>query len=266
MLLSALSVVAGSWRRRWRGFAVVTVTVAVAVEAELDDRECVAEVDVAVTVDVERGSLLVGEVNRVHNLIGVSKETTGSKTTSLALDRLREYGTDYHTAFADSIRKERAEREFRVEADSLELLADRVALTTGIRDRPPTLNGLKQYTGHGLHYCLHCDAYDLVDEPAFVFGHIEEAASVAMIFLNFTTDVDLLLNGESPTWNEEVTQQLHAHTVDIVETEAVDVTPDDPERTSPGSAVSKSRMGLPVSTQAGSRCTGPTTTHSSPVN
>jgi thioredoxin reductase (NADPH) len=172
-------------------------------------------------------------VNRVHNLIGISKETRGSEITDLALDQLQEYGADHHLASVDSIHKERAEREFRVEGDSLDLLADRVVLATGIRDRPPTLGGLKEYTGHGLHYCLHCDAFDLVDEPTFMFGHSGEAATAAMILLNFTGDVDLLLNGESPTWDKETARQLRAHPVNIIETEAINVNPDDPDTETP---------------------------------
>ena len=55
-------------------------------------------------------------------------------------------------------------------------------------------------TGRGLHYCLHCDAYMFVDEPVYVMGHGESAAHVAMIMLNFTPEVDLLLRGAEPTW------------------------------------------------------------------
>jgi thioredoxin reductase (NADPH) len=58
-----------------------------------------------------------------------------------------------------------------------------------------------------------------VDEPVFVMGHGESAAHVAMIMLNFTDEVDLLLRGEEPGWSEETDERLRAHPVEIVGTE-----------------------------------------------
>jgi hypothetical protein len=44
-----------------------------------------------------------------------------------------------------------------------------------------------------------------------------------MIMLNFTDEVDLLLNGDEPSWDEETDRQLRAHPVDVVETEVTGV-------------------------------------------
>jgi thioredoxin reductase (NADPH) len=56
-----------------------------------------------------------------------------------------------------------------------------------------------------------------VDEPVFVMGTGESAAHVAMIMLNFTPEVDLLLRGDEPEWSDETDAQLRAHPVDIIE-------------------------------------------------
>jgi thioredoxin reductase (NADPH) len=173
-------------------------------------------------------------VEHVHNLIGISEETTGQQVTNLAFDQLDEYGTDRYGDTVDGISTvEGDERGFRVEAKGMELMADRVVLATGFKDAPPALPELTKYTGHGLHYCLHCDAYSLIDEPVYVFGHTDGAARVAMIMCNFTADVDLLLNGEEPEWGEEVDEQLRAHPVDIRTETAVSVQPRDSEAARP---------------------------------
>jgi thioredoxin reductase (NADPH) len=167
-------------------------------------------------------------VEHVHNVIGVSEETTGRQITELAIAQLEEYGTDCYADTVQSVTRLDGER-FRVEAHDLTVSAERLVLATGFKDAPPAFPELTQYTGHGLHYCLHCDAYSLIDEPVYVFGHTESAAEMAMMMLNFTADVELLLHGVEPEWDEGTDEQLRAHPVRIREEEAVAVHPKDSE-------------------------------------
>ena len=113
------------------------------------------------------------------------------------------------------------------------MLADRVVLATGFNDKPSNLSMLGRFMGRGLHYCLHCDAYMLVDEPTYVLGHGNSAANVAMIMLNFTSDVDRLLDGHEPEWDTDVDEQLRAHPLNIIEAEVVDAHPEDEETDEP---------------------------------
>jgi thioredoxin reductase (NADPH) len=53
------------------------------------------------------------------------------------------------------------------------------------------------------------------------------AAHVAMIMLNFTGEVDILLNGEEPTWDADTDAQVRAHPIDIVEAEVTGVENDE---------------------------------------
>lgn len=172
-------------------------------------------------------------VEHVHNVIGISEETTGREVTALALDQLEEYGADCHADTVQNVARIRDGEQFRVEAHDRTVLAERVVLATGFKDAPPSFPELTRYTGHGLHYCLHCDAYSLIDEPVYVFGHTESAAKMAMMMLNFTADVELLLHGAEPEWDEETGDQLRAHPVGVREEEAVAVHPRDSEADRP---------------------------------
>jgi thioredoxin reductase (NADPH) len=167
-------------------------------------------------------------VASVHNLLGVSEDASGGEVTELGVEQLEEYGADY---YCDDVRDvERVERgdaaadfenesddtQFRVTGERATLRTDRVVLATGFTDSPPQVRGLREFTGRGLHYCLHCDAYALGDEPVFVLGHGDHAARMAMMLLNFTDDVDLLLNDEDPTWSDDAAAQVEAHPVDTI--------------------------------------------------
>ena len=172
-------------------------------------------------------------VEHVHNLIGISEGMTGRQVTDLAFDQLDEYGTDRYSDTVDGINVVDEDPTFRIEGKETEVMADRVVLATGFKDIPPALPELTQYTGHGLHYCLHCDAYSLIGEPVYVFGHTDGAARVAMVMCNFSANVDLLLNGEEPEWSEEGDEQLRSHPVNIRTEEAVGVQPRDSEAARP---------------------------------
>ena len=187
------------------------------------------------TALVDREGGRYESVASVHNFLGVSEDASGREVSELAVEQLEEYGADF---YRDGVREiERvegdvqageadpttdfenaasADTQFRVTADSVDLLADRVVLATGFEDVPPRVRGLRRFVGRGLHYCLHCDAYTLGDEPVFVLGHGDDAAQMAMLMLNFTDDVDLLLDDEEPDWSDEIGEQVEAHPVEVV--------------------------------------------------
>ncbi len=170
-------------------------------------------------------------VAHVHNVIGISEQTSGTDLERVSKDQLTEYGADLYDDRVTGVERleggdaagdardedEDADARFRVEAERATLRADRVVLATGFVDEPPQVDGLRRFAGRGLHYCLHCDAYTLGDERVFVLGHDDHAAKVAMILLNFTPDVDLLTNGAEPTWDDDTAKQVAAHPVDRVD-------------------------------------------------
>ncbi|SDR35645.1 NAD(P)/FAD-dependent oxidoreductase [Natronobacterium texcoconense] len=162
-------------------------------------------------------------VDHVHNLLGVSENVSGQELAAHAVDQLEHYGGDFYLDAVESVSRfeDDSGPRFRLEASHATVDADRVVFATGFRDRSPEVADLERFTGRGLHYCLHCDAYTLGDGSVFVLGHTESAAHVAMTMCNFTDDVDLLLDGREPEWGDETAELLEAHPVDRIETTVV---------------------------------------------
>jgi thioredoxin reductase (NADPH) len=179
------------------------------------------------TALVDRGGGRAAMMIDTHNVIGVPEETSGNEFLQTAKEQLDHYGTDLRQDFVTSVeRTGEGSPRFELEtASGDELYTDAVVLATGFSDEradPPLPR-----TGRGLHYCLHCDAYMFRDESVYVMGHGEGAAHVAMIMLNFTDDVDLLLRGEEPTWSEDTDELVDAHPVDVIETDIESMFKDD---------------------------------------
>ena len=177
------------------------------------------------TAVIDRGGGRHTAVRSVHNYMGVSEDVSGKVLNEHARAQLDDYGTDYYTDRVEAITK--SEDGFRVHCEYHDLTADRVVLATGFRDVPADVHGLTHYTGRGLFYCLHCDAYRVIDEPVFVMGRDDHAATVAMIMCNFTADVDLLTNDDEPEWSEETESKLDAHPIEVVETQVTEPFADD---------------------------------------
>jgi len=165
------------------------------------------------TALVDRGGGRAAMMLDTHNVIGVTEDVSGNEFLATAHEQVREYGADVHRGMVTEATRADDGR-IRLSSTEGDLLADRAVFATGFSDGradPPLPR-----TGKGLHYCLHCDAYMFVDEPVYVMGHGDSAAYVAMIMLNFTDEVDLLLRGDEPTWSEETAELLDAHPVDVV--------------------------------------------------
>ncbi|ELY52117.1 NAD(P)/FAD-dependent oxidoreductase [Natronolimnohabitans innermongolicus] len=171
------------------------------------------------TAVFDRGGGRAAMMRETHNVIGIPESVSGDEFLETAVEQLRSYGANYERSFVTGV--ERRDDVFALETTDGPAVADRVVLATGFSDgrpEPPLPR-----TGRGLHYCLHCDAHTFVDEPVYVMGHGDSAATVAMLMLNFTADVGLLLRGDEPTWSDETAALLANHPVDVVREEVTGV-------------------------------------------
>ncbi len=168
------------------------------------------------TAIVDRGGGRAAMMLDTHNVIGVTEDVSGNEFLGTAKEQVESYGGDVVRDLIVDVDRTDGDR-FRLAGNDAEYLADRVVLGVGFNDERPEPPVPR--TGKGLHYCLHCDAYMFVDRPVYVMGTGEATAHVAMIMLNFTDDVDVLLRGEEPEWSDETDEQLRAHPIDIVGSE-----------------------------------------------
>jgi thioredoxin reductase (NADPH) len=173
------------------------------------------------TVVVDRGGGRAAMMLDTHNVVGVTEDVSGNEFLQTGREQIQSYGADYvQDLITEAARLD--DGRFRLDGNEGTFVADRVVLGMGFNDERPEPPVPR--TGKGLHYCLHCDAYMFIDRPVFVMGAGESAAHVAMIMLNFTDEVDLLLRGEEPKWSEETDERLRAHPVDVVEADIASMT------------------------------------------
>jgi thioredoxin reductase (NADPH) len=172
------------------------------------------------TAMINRGGGRAAMMRDTHNVIGVTEDVSGNDFLQTGIEQIQAYGADYYRDFVTSVER-LDDGRFLVEAGDVTVETEAVVLATGFSDKRP--DPPLPRTGAGLHYCLHCDAYMFVDEPVYVMGHGDSTAYVAMIMLNFTPEVDILLRGDEPTWSAETAAMVEAHPVNVIETEIAGV-------------------------------------------
>ncbi len=175
------------------------------------------------TAVINRGGGRAAMMLDTHNVIGVTEDVSGNEFLATATEQVQDYGADYFQDFVTDI--EETDDGFAVTAGNVDVTTEHVVLATGFSDTRP--DPPLPRTGRGLHWCLHCDAYMFVDEPVYVMGTGDSAATVAMIMLNFTPEVDLLTRGEGPEWSEETRTMLENHPIDVIHEDIVGMEKDD---------------------------------------
>ncbi|WP_410765165.1 NAD(P)/FAD-dependent oxidoreductase [Haloferax sp. DFSO60] len=168
------------------------------------------------TALIDRGGGRAAMMVDTHNVIGITEDVSGNEFLGTARQQLEEYGTDLYRDLVTEA-EQLDDGRFKLTTNDDTFVAERVVLGVGFNDKRP--KPPLPRTGKGLHYCLHCDAYMFVDESVYVMGHSDSAAYVAMIMLNFTDEVDILLRGDDPSWSDETDELVRAHPIDIVEEE-----------------------------------------------
>lgn len=175
------------------------------------------------TIVYDRGGGRCAMMGETHNVIGTTEETSGIEFLQTSIEQIQEYGANYEQESVKEV--ESIDNGFMLKTSDDKVKVRRVVIATGFSDKHPPSPSPR--TSRGLHYCLHCDAYMFIDESVYVMGHNESAAKVAMIMLNFTDDVDILLRGEDPEWSKETKEQLEEHPINIVKEEVTGIENED---------------------------------------
>lgn len=79
-----------------------------------------------------------------------------------------------------------------------EYFADSVVIATGTSRTAPSIEGLKEFEGHGVSYCAVCDAFFYRGKDVAVLGDGEYALHEALTLLDTSNSVTLLTNGSEP--------------------------------------------------------------------
>ncbi|HVM02354.1 MAG TPA: NAD(P)/FAD-dependent oxidoreductase [Acidimicrobiales bacterium] len=125
---------------------------------------------------------------------------------------------------AAEVRRDAAGR-FEVVTDGAgpALLARRLVLATGVRDRFPEVDRFFEHYGAGVFHCPSCDGYEARDARVVVFGWSEDVTGFALTLLGWAGDVTVVTDGRAFEGDAECRRRLAAAGVPVLEDDATEL-------------------------------------------
>ncbi|SEI84212.1 Thioredoxin reductase [Arthrobacter sp. yr096] len=142
----------------------------------------------------------------------------------LALGRTeaRQYGADIVDGVAVGARSTAApmfgsEPSFEVDlADGTTVVARRLLVTTGLVDKLPDVEGLRERWGRDVLHCPYCHGWEVRNKAIGILGSVPMALHQTLLFRQWSPDITLFLNDVvEPT--EEEWEQLAARSITVVD-------------------------------------------------
>jgi thioredoxin reductase len=104
--------------------------------------------------------------------------------------------------------------------------ARKLVLATGVTDRVPAVQGLRERIGTTAFHCPYCDGWELRDQPLFAYGHGDSGARFALELTVWSKDVLLCTDGKDLP-GDELRTRLQKHAIGLCATPIERVEGDD---------------------------------------
>ncbi len=144
----------------------------------------------ALVVDAGEGRSTSHETN--ENYLGFPRGVPARRLRSLGCEQAKRFGARFVAGRVTSLGKHPA--GFRVHVGRKTYDARSIIVATGVIDRFPDMADVEQYVGRSLFWCITCDGWKARGKRVVIVGNSDEAATTALQFLNFTSNVVLLTN------------------------------------------------------------------------
>ncbi len=154
-------------------------------------------------IDAGEGRSTSHETN--ENYLGFPDGIASRELRERGRRQAQRFGADFAEGCVTSL--ERAGDHLRAIADVCEVEARTVIMATGAVDVLPEIDGVEEYIGRSLYWCITCDGYKTIGKHVLVVGQTDDAAATALQFKNFTQTVSFVTN--RPPGESALSQRAH---------------------------------------------------------
>ena len=104
---------------------------------------------------------------------------------------------------------------FEVTTSSGKMIARRVVLAYGVRDKLPDIPEIERFYGGSIYHCPDCDGYEVTGKRVGVIGWGKKAAGLALKLLTWTDDLTIFTHGNPRDWADEHNSKLLSFSIDV---------------------------------------------------
>jgi thioredoxin reductase (NADPH) len=164
-------------------------------------------------LDAGEGRSSFAQLN--ENYLGFPDGVTTRELRALGRRQAERFGADFKEC-----RVERLERlddgTFRAFTTDGDFDGKTLLFATGVTDVWPEIDGIYDWIGRQVFWCITCDGHKAVDKTLVCIGNTDEAATTTLQFLLFTDRITLVVDPALDRISAEKRNELRDHNVAVV--------------------------------------------------
>lgn len=142
----------------------------------------------------------------IENYFGFPDGTSKGKILQRGRDQAEKFGAKI---VAKEALKARMENEnYLIETAEESYLGRGLILSPGIKYQKPSIEGLENFEGRGVSYCVTCDGPFFKDKKVGVLGAKDYAAKEVLDLYEFTNDIAIFTNGKNLKVGEGLREKI----------------------------------------------------------
>ncbi len=147
------------------------------------------------TVILDEPNKLLEKAERIDNYFGFPDGVSGKELLDRGRKQAERFGTEVLEEKALLTKIDPRGEGYVVETAEREFKTKGLIISPGIQHEKPPIEGIKEYEGKGVSYCVVCDAPLYKDKRVGLLGSEDLVAKEALELYEFTKDIKIYTNG-----------------------------------------------------------------------
>ena len=173
----------------------------------------------------DAGNSRASYIPKTRNYPGFPDGISGDELLARLRTQAERYGARVTQGLVEGL--ERDGEAFVARVGDTRLTARRVLLATGVVDKEPEMDNLREAIAAGcIRLCAVCDGHEVIDRKVAVYGPAASAIPHAIFMRTFTPDLALLVPRGDPPADAAGRARLEAHGIRFHESQVCDIAMD----------------------------------------
>ena len=166
------------------------------------------------TLIIDNGDCTACKIDRLDNYLGFPRGISGKELIQRGREQARRFGCTLLTQEV-LVARQKEETTFMIETEQDSYSAQAIILATGASYQKPGIEGIENFEGRGVSFCVQCDGYFFRDRKIAVIGSQNLAGKEVIDLTNYTRNITLFTNAEKLHMNKRFLKWLRENRIPI---------------------------------------------------
>jgi len=171
-----------------------------------------AELD---TLILDEADKLLEKAESIDNYFGFPEGVSGKELLKRGRDQAKRFRTDIIEEKALITKMDPEGEGYIVETTDKEFKTKGLVISPGIQHEKPPIEGIKEYEGKGISYCVVCDAPLYKGKKVGLVGSEDLVGKEALELYEYTMDIKIYTNGNELEMPENLLEKLEERDIPV---------------------------------------------------